>query len=628
MDYKIENIYQGSYSSLDPNKGYSNSFTGYRINTGDLGMTTHPEQINVIKEVSSKLAGGLKQIELTMINPKIFDAVPQQQLKEINQLSKLTGIGVSVHGPVMGVSISGISQQGFDEMTRQQSERVIINTLERSHEVDPKGNVNVTFHTSEGLPGSEWKTLGDVSGKKPREFKKMIVVDKDTGRMVNMLDEETLYYPSERRELKPEIKKALRQGLIKEEDLEKKKSEELYNKVSLEKGRIQTPEDRLNTMNNSQWDDSINQLFFNKERADQILEQNSVQIQHLWEDIQKKDFDPNLITPTQRQAYNHLINAKTYLDDVQLHVEGLFNKAYKYGTNEDKKILSNISEEFQKDLKKDKTPLGQSRAVQNLIFGLKNKVHPQLFEPLEDFALEKTSQTFGNAAFAAYKKFKDKAPIISIENPPVGHALSTGEDLKNVVQKSREEFVKKAKQEGIGEGEAKKIAEKLIGATWDVGHINMLRKQGFGKEEIVKESEKIRPFLKHVHLSDNFGMEHTELPMGMGNVPMKEIMEKLGKEGFEAKKIIEAGDWWTRMQTNPTAETLEGLGSPIYANGKTPYWNQALGFYQGYQSGLEGAWLPGNNYQTFGTYFSQLPTELGGQAPAAQGSRMSGRGME
>jgi hypothetical protein len=247
--------------------------------------------------------------------------------------------------------------------------------------------------------------------------------------------------------------------------------------------------------------------------------------------------------------------------------------------------------------------------------------------PIEDFAVEKSAQTFGNAAFAAFKKFKDNTPIISIENPPVGHALSTGEDLRNVIEGSRKVFIEKLmKEEHKSEKEAKKIAEKLIGATWDVGHINILRKQGFGKEDIIKESEKIRPYLKHVHLSDNFGLEHTELPMGMGNVPFKEIMEKLGKEGFEAKKLIEAGDWW-QQQMNPIQASLEGLGTPIYANQTTPYWNQAPGFFQGYNSGLEGAYLPSQNYGLWGTYFSQLPTELGGSTQA-QGSRMSGRGME
>ena len=29
--------------------------------------------------------------------------------------------------------------------------------------------------------------------------------------------------------------------------------------------------------------------------------------------------------------------------------------------------------------------------------------------------------------------------------------------------------------------------------------------------------------LGHIHLSDNFGFEHTKLPMGMGNFPTKEV---------------------------------------------------------------------------------------------------------
>ena len=41
-----------------------------------------------------------------------------------------------------------------------------------------------------------------------------------------------------------------------------------------------------------------------------------------------------------------------------------------------------------------------------------------------------------------------------------------------------------------------------------------------------------------------------------------------------------------------------------------------------------GMMLPQGNYQMFGAGFSQLPTELGGQQPGAQGSRMSGHGME
>jgi len=68
------------------------------------------------------------------------------------------------------------------------------------------------------------------------------------------------------------------------------------------------------------------------------------------------------------------------------------------------------------------------------------------------------------------------------------------------------------------------------------------------------------------------------------------------------------------------------MGSPIYSMMMQPYWNQMLGFYQGY-FGVYGQMLPQVNYETFGAGFSQLPAELGGQRQAA-GSRMSGRPME
>jgi hypothetical protein len=242
--------------------------------------------------------------------------------------------------------------------------------------------------------------------------------------------------------------------------------------------------------------------------------------------------------------------------------------------------------------------------------------------------LSKSAETFANAAFHGYSKFKDKAPVVSIENPPAGTAgFSRAEDLQKVVNASRAKFVDKAVSEGMNKKEAENQAERLIGVTWDVGHINMLRKYGFSEKDVVEESKKVAPFVKHVHLSDNFGLEHTELPMGMGNVPMKEIMEHLGEKGFEAAKIIEAGNWWQHFKSPPFQETLSAFGSPIYGMKMAPYWNQAGGFEQGYFTGY-GQMLPQTNYETFGAGFSQLPMELGGQRQGGRGSRMSGRPME
>lgn len=593
-DYSISNIYQGGYSSLKPQ--YGDIFTGYRINPGSMGITTDPRTANIVQEATSKLNMGVKQIELALVSPEVFDSIPRQQLKEINRLSKLTGIDVSVHGPVMGSS--GISQQGFSELNRAAEERRITDVLLRSTEVKPEGNVNVTFHSSEGIPGTEWKTLGGQG--KEREAKKIIAVDKESGKMIP-LEEERKFYP----------------GGPQGEIIEKKYS----------------PEKNLEMANETEWDSKINQLFFNKERADEILNQNAVQIQHLSEYIQEKQKkgEQPMLTPTQEQAYMKYKDAQNYLSEVNKTANGIFSKAYEYGNHEQQEVLKKISAEYAEDVKNNEGDIaGQSKAMHKLLNNLQDPaLAPKMFVPIEEFAVEQSSKTFGNAAFNAYKKLGDKAPILTIENPPAGFALSTGEDLKNLIVASRKQFAEKAVQEkGISQKEAEKIAEKFIGATWDVGHINMIRGKGeFGAKDVVGETEKIAPFVKHVHLSDNFGFEHTELPMGMGNVPTKEIFEKLGKEGFDAKKIIEAGQWWQHFKTPPLRETLEAFGSPIYGMEMAPYWNQSPGFQSDYFGGY-GSMLPQINYETFGAGFSRLPSELGGSRQGAEGSRMSGRGME
>ncbi|MCK9568103.1 TIM barrel protein [Candidatus Pacearchaeota archaeon] len=592
-DYSVSNIYQGGYSSLKPQ--YGDIFTGYRINPGSLGITTDPRTANIVQEATSKLNMGVKQIELALVSPEVFDSIPRQQLKEINRLSKLTGIDVSVHGPVMGSS--GMSQQGFNELNRAGEERKITEVLLRSNEVSDKGNVNVTFHSAEGIQGSEWKTLGGKG--KEREARRIMAVDKESGKMIAM-DEEKKFYPGGEG------------GKIIEE--------------------IYSPEKNLQIVNTSEWDTKINQLFFNKERADEILNQNSVQIQHLMDYLQEKQKkgEKPVLTSTQEQAYLKYKDAENYLHEINKTANGIFSKAYQFGNEQQKELLKQISTEYTEEVKNNGGDItGQSRAIHKLLNNLQDPtLAPKMFVPIEEFAVEQSSKTFGNAAFNAYKKLGDKAPILTIENPPAGFALSTGEDLKNLIVASRKQFAENAvKDKGISQWEAEKLAEKFIGATWDVGHINMIRGKGFEAKDVVGETEKIAQFVKHVHLSDNFGLEHTELPMGMGNVPIKEIFEKLGKEGFNAKKIIEAGQWWQHFKTPPLRETLEAFGSPIYGMQMAPYWNQSPGFQSDYFGGY-GSMLPQVNYETFGAGFSRLPSELGGQRAGAEGSRMSGRGME
>lgn len=592
-NYNIKDIYQGGYSTFSPN--YGSVLNGYDVSAGELGLATDVRTANILQETSNKLQTGAKQIELSGVQPQVFESIPDKHLKEVNRLSKLTGVDITVHGPV--VEASGLTQQGFNELARKGAERQMTNAVERSHQVNPDGNIPVTFHSAANIPAAEWKV------EKGKEEKARIpVINQDSPSQIQYVETETRYQP----------------GMSQEE---------------LKEGEIRTAEQRLQDLNNTQWEDQLDQLIAIKDRADRTLQEAEPLVRPVIEKIQSGEFSKKDLRPEQQEALDKFQNAGYEIHNIHRNLNSIFEKAYKYGNSEEKESLRNLSEQFGESLEKvspyDYT--NQSRIMQNLMSSLRNGFRPQIYKPVEDFAIDKSSESFANTAWNTYQKAKKEkwkgTPIISIENPPIGTGISRGEDLKKLAEESRKKFVEKAQKEGMSEDEAKKQAEKLIGVTWDVGHINMLRKYGYSDEDIAKQSEKVASLVKHVHLSDNFGYEHTELPMGMGNVPFKQIMERLGEKGFEAKKIIEAGNWWQHFKTPPLQETLEAFGSPIYGMKMQPYWNQATGFEQGYFGGY-GQVLPQTNYETFGAGFSQLPMELGGQRPGGQGKRMSGKPME
>ncbi len=598
--YTISEIYQGGYSTLKPPE---NSYGA----AGSLGLSTDPRSANILQEVSTRLSSGIKYVDVTAVSPDVFDAMPKQHLKEVNRLAKLTGVDISMHGPVMDVA--GMSQQGFSEADREAAERKVADALIRGYELNPDGNIPINFHSAEGLPGSQLIPPSERKGEK--KYRRLLAVNRETGKIAP-LEEEKKFYPGE--------------GKIREE--------------------IYDPEKNLRVLNHTEWDNTLSQIEFNRIRAEEILKDVNPIFRDLYVNWRVAGENPAAVPEAVLYQLKNLSSgeleqlrkihaAATYTDQATKTAVGAFDKAYTNSSEEEKKLLEISSKIYGETLgikdgkirdMKSFDPKTQSDALFALIQGLE-KITPEMYAPLEDFMIEKSSKTFGNAAFESYKKFKDQTPTLVIENPPATHTLSTGEDIKNIVKKSREQFVNKAVESGMSKSDAEKQAEKFIGATWDVGHINMLRKFGYSEKDIIRETEEVAPMVKHVHLSDNFGFEHTELPMGMGNVPLKEIMAKLGKKGFEAKKIVEASAWWQHFKAPPLQESLEALGSPIYSMNMAPYWNQISGFSQGYLSGY-GQMLPSINDETFGTGFSQLPQELGGQMPGARGGRMSGRPME
>lgn len=588
-----EYFYPGSPNSLDPYSG--KTFIGYKSPLSDFALTTDGRMGNQLQEVSNKLNTGAKVLEISGSDPALMDSIPRQQFQEINRLTKLTGAETTLHGPQ--VEASGYDRQGWSEANRQNVETQMKSVLDRAHDLSPGGNMPVTFHSTAMLPEMQATVMEKIGGERKEVPKEFYVVDPRTGQMLNPLKPTERFFPGEERGF--------------------------------------DPKKELERINRDQWSQELGNINFSAIRGEQEIERiEDPEVFKNYADVrknpQKMDEVPEELKPILVHEFKQMDHASIFLKDAYRQMKDMYNRAYKEASPDDKAKLeayANSIKDKVKDIEVSPEKMQDfSEVIQDGIKVLNSVQTPALFKPMKEFVMDKSATTFGNVAFDAWQKFGSKAPIVSIENPPAGGGFSRAEDLKELIEKSRVKFVEQAKKEGMSESDAKDAAKKLIGATWDVGHINMLKKFGYEDKDIIKESEKIAPFVKHVHLSDNFGMEHTELPMGMGNVPTKEIMEKLGKEGFSGKKVIEAFQWWQHMKTPPLVPTLEAFGSSIYPMLNQPTWNQAANTYGSYFA-FPSAYFPEQHFSLYGGGFSGLPQELGGQVPGKQ-SRVTGTPMD
>ena len=605
-------------SNYGVNENYGNPINPY-VNSGSISIATDVRTADQIKTTSDKLNTGAKAIEVQMTLPNVAEAIPNQHLEEINRLRILTGVDLTVHGPL--IEPTGIGKERWDPSQREFAERQIWSSVERGHMLKPKGNIVVTVHASNGLPEPETRIMENGQ----QVATNVAIVNERTGEFSGILPRPKPNY--------------------------------------LKNAKVSSVEEELKRLNDERWKGSLNNVSIETNRTREVLSnfdnlinkaKKEKDVDLDVEKILKIAKDPNgakfinSLSENEKKVKENILNTLTYAEafakQAYIGFTEVFNQAYEVAKLEKEKnngqankVFSQL-ETFRKEIgplfeKYNKEPHKINELVETLSKGIRffeNLESPQVYRPIKQFAMDKASETFSNIAFKAFEKFKDSAPIISIENPPAGSGISRAEDLKELIEASREKFVQKAKKElNMSNQEAIDQSKKLIGATWDVGHINMLRKFGYDDKDLVKQTEIMAPFIKHIHLSDNFGMEHTELPMGMGNVPMTEHMAVLQKQFKEKlgdiKKVVEVGDWYQHFKTTPFGETLEAFGSPIYGAKMAPYWNQSRwntgGYFAGYGQN------PDVHHTIYGAGFAGLPVELGGQIPGNR-NRLSGAPLE
>ncbi len=614
-------FYEGAKYGFDPE--YGGVSNAYSTNpAAGIGLSTDARQANVLKEINSKLNTGATTIEVSQQFSEVFESIPKQHFAELNRLRKLVGknVELTLHAPM--IEPTGLTKRGWNPYEREQAERQMLAAVEKAHELNPEGNVVTTFHASIANLPAETRTWEEVTegGEKKKKaiIKEAVVIDERTGEFGTV--------PGK---------------------VSKFESEKEFN---LDK--------KIEDMNKSNWYKGLQHLNWTVQHGSAAVGEamtsgkdgEDKKIVNLYKEyaegksdkIEKEFEKMDSIAPGTSEGFRKKLQTMQYGDlqlrDAYTNLKEMFDQAYfalEHSDSSKAKTAIKQMDDFRKKIAPKLNYLEKPEKVHELADEITHGMHllrsvsaievPKVLKPIKEFALDKGSDTFSNLAFESYKKFKEHSPIISIENAPAGTAiLYTGKELNDIIQKSRDKFAKKAVEKlGMSESEAENQAKKLIGATWDVGHINMLRKFGAGEKEILEETKAVAKNIKHIHLSDNFGMEHTELPMGMGNVPTKEMMkliaqqnDKLGK----VKKVVEAMHWYQHFQTSPLGETLEHFNSPIYAMKNASYWNPNAGYFAGF--GMS----PEVHHSIYGAGFSNLPVELGGQMSGR--SRVSGNPME
>jgi len=643
----MADIFKKEYSGSMDSKYY---FTSDKIPAGKVGATASPQTPNQIGELTSRLNQGLKAVEIGAMNQRLLDQVPLEHFNEIRRLNKLTGSEASLHAPIQDLDLAGFTQQGWNEYEKKESIEKLKSAIDRAHYMDINGNIPVTVHAG-GFPAQKWQKEGLYEGGEIEEGQKklqdqrseMVLVNQDTGQMQSVRYKEKDYISGRKVAWTPE-----------------------YSMDNL--NRTSWDEEKLRIM---QWKKDMNEV---QDRFDALHRQKlellkSAEGKKLLTENEKKEL--GALSAEEERMHNYRGELYTHIRSL---TEDMYSRYKKFGTEENeaekrhhkqmfeqvinrmdedekkadkiRKELARNNEKFRKikteneaeEIINERRKLirmhseivyDQSEVVARAIEDLPA---PKTWVPVDDFAKEKVSDSITEAALYAYKKYGEKAPIVSVENVYPEFALSRAESLKETVELAKKNFAERLSK-NMSEKKAKEIANKLIGVTWDVGHIYMLKKHGYTDEDIKKEAEKIGKHVTHIHLTDNFGFEDSHLPPGEGSVNIKEqlgeIEKSLTKEQKERMKtIVEAGEFVANFKETPHLYALSHLGSPLYSEDLGPTWGDIWDTHGNYMTGF-GEVMPQKYFDLYGAPgFAQLPRELGGAAGSPERGRLASSGGE
>ncbi len=537
------------------------------VSPKDIGVSAHPAQ-DQLQQVKARIFQGASKVELGFFGRgkgsfQGGNTTPEMYGKEeridIRELAKINKVQLTTHATTGAGSLAGMGQQGFDEHVREQALHEIERAIDFAADVTRGGAVVVHANEFPRAILPEWGKEGFSAY--PEEEKRAVfhLVDQRSGQMVpvrkNEIFHEPVYkdYPGD-----PTAWEGIKGQKIpkytRDPDL-------LFERVPKVKFNNETgvPEFETQPVN---WNEI--------ERRVQLI----------------KQADPNMNITPEKLFYEIQLNNQI----AQSRGASLF---YGLRYKEMEKERDRIKEAFQFYEKLDKSlpeeekwklkqqyPFGRLGApfvppeVLNPVEYLKDaldqaenqlrQVHQSSasadvqaaqtrenlrnLQPIKNYALGKTADTVARAAIYAWDKEKhlrqdvtkgekmERPLFVAIENyfPEVygGHP----DEIREIVTSSRkamvDEIMRNGEKYGVHDkGEAVKLAQDHIKATWDTGHAFIWKKYFKGSDEEFKswylqkaKEWKEAGIMGHVHVSDNFGWEDEHVIPGQGIAPIKEFV--------------------------------------------------------------------------------------------------------
>lgn len=560
--------------------------TGIRIGAGtvELGFTGRGK---------GNLGGGAT-------TPEMFG---KDKREAIRQFAKINDVTPKVHATVAVQGLAGFDpQRGFSDAAASETMQEIRRAVDFAADVTQGGPV--TVHTSEfpreirEIPGfepyplEEYKTPeGEIKKKVPKE-EMVVLVDKETGKIMPFQKGQIIWEPEWKKNTKGEFIGYDGQPLKGEDkwDVAKRAPimDEKTDEVKFQKKDWWDIERETNAYNEEHPEHKLTpgQLFLTRMRQSELNRQKPYAM--MWYERYKDYEKMEKAFGDSYESYTDLErSADTPEKMARIRRKALEEFGGRVEVPEDK-LPSEVFKEklgFYKRAKEAERQgwIGIQEQMKEIERQNKDVV------PMKNIGVERSAQNVARAAMYAYEKEKQmnlKNPLfIAPENVfPEGGYGSHPDELRELILESRKAMAKQLEQRGYGKDEARQVAGDHIKATFDIGHAYTWKKffkaepgESFEQTEkrfntwLMKEVDKLNKagIIGHVHLSDNFGYYDEHLIPGTGSVPMKEFVEKMRKSGHMEPMIVEPG----AQRTEEFYQAMTGgwshlAGSPMYRTAK------------------------------------------------------------